>query len=60
MTAEASEKRERRLRGPRPDVKNDQKVASLIRRYGEDWILDDNLTDICEALDNQHVPIPKT
>jgi hypothetical protein len=35
-------------------------VAALIRRYEDDWILDDNLVEICEALDQQHVPIPKT
>lgn len=45
---------------PRPDMENHQKVANLIRRYGQDWILDDNLMDICEALDSQRVPIRKT
>jgi hypothetical protein len=49
-----------RKRGPRPDVENHQKVAAIIRRYDDDWILDDNLTEICEALDQQHVPVPKT
>jgi TraM recognition site of TraD and TraG/Helicase HerA, central domain len=50
----------KRKRGPKPDVENHQRVAALIRRYGDDWILDDNLVQICEALDQQHVPIPKT
>jgi hypothetical protein len=56
----AKAQKPQRKRGPKPDVENHQKVAALIRRYGDDWILDDNLQDICEALDSQHVPIPKT
>ena len=32
-----------RKRGPKPDVENHQRVAALIRRYENDWILDDNL-----------------
>ena len=47
-------------RGPKPDVENHQKVAALIRRYGEDWILDENLEGICEKLDEMNVPAPKT
>ena len=49
-----------RKRGPRPDVENHQKVAAIIRRYEDDWILDDNLIEVCEALDQQQVPPPKT
>jgi hypothetical protein len=49
-----------RKRGPKPDIENHLKVAALIRRYEDDWILDENLTEICEALDQQRVPIPKT
>jgi hypothetical protein len=49
-----------RKRGPRPDVENHQKVAAIIRRYEDDWILDDNLVEVCEALDQQQVPVPKT
>ena len=49
-----------RKRGPRPDVENHRKVTAIVRRYEADWILDDNLIEICEALDQQHVPIPKT
>ncbi len=49
-----------RKRGPKPDVESHLKVAALIRRYEEDWILDENLSEICEALGQQHVPIPKT
>jgi hypothetical protein len=49
-----------RKRGPRPDIENHQKVATIIRRYEDDWILDENLAEICEALDHQKVPIPKT
>jgi hypothetical protein len=49
-----------RKRGPKPDLHNHLKVAALIRRYENDWILDENLSEICEALDQQKVPIPKT
>ena len=49
-----------RKRGPKPDMENHLKVAALIRRYEDDWILDENLIEICEALDQQRIPIPKT
>jgi hypothetical protein len=54
------EKKTERKRGPRPDTENHAKVTALIRRYQDDWVLDDNLSDICEMLDQQGVPIPKT
>ncbi len=49
-----------RKRGPKPDADNHNKVATIIRRYEGDWVLDENLQAICEALDAQGVPIPKT
>jgi hypothetical protein len=49
-----------RKRGPKPDLENHQKVASLVRRYEDDWILDENLEQICEMLDQLQIPIPKT
>ena len=54
-----AKKKPQRKRGPKPDLENHQKVATLIRRYEDDWILDEILQEICEALDEQHVPIPK-
>jgi hypothetical protein len=58
VPTEKSDKPQRK-RGPKPDTENHQRVAAIIRRYDDDWILDDNLLEICEALDAQHVPIPK-
>jgi hypothetical protein len=56
----AKAQKAQRKRGPRPDVENHLKVAALVRRYDDDWMLDDNLIEICEALDDQQVPVPKT
>lgn len=52
-------KKPQRKRGPKPDVENHQRVATIIRRNEDNWILDDNLIEIREALDQRHVPIPK-
>jgi len=49
-----------RKRGPKPDRENHARVAALIRAYGEQWTSDDNLVEICEELDRQKVPMPKT
>ena len=49
-----------RKRGPKPDRENYAKVAALIRSYGENWTTDDNLVEICDELDRQGVPVPKT
>ena len=49
-----------RKRGPQPDRENHEKVASIIWAYGENWTTDDNLLEICEELDRQKVPVPKT
>ncbi len=49
-----------RRRGPKPDLENQAKVAKIISAYGADWKADANLLEICEELDRQHVPPPKT
>ena len=49
-----------RKRGPQPDMENHEKVVKIIRAYGENWTSDDNLLEICEELDRQEVPVPKT
>jgi hypothetical protein len=49
-----------RKRGPKPDAENHAKVASIIRAYGENWTSDDSLVEICDELDRQKVPVPKT
>jgi hypothetical protein len=49
-----------RKRGPKPDRENHARVAALIRSYGAEWTADDNLVEICDELDRQGVPVPKT
>jgi hypothetical protein len=34
--------------------------ASTIRGFGENWTSGDNLVEICEELDRQEIPPPKT
>ena len=46
--------------GPKADAENHAKVAKVILSYGESWTTDENLVEICEALDREEVPIPKT
>lgn len=49
-----------RKRGPKPDVDTHAKVAALVSIYGEAWRIEENLREICEKLDEQRIPIPKT
>ena len=49
-----------RKRGPKPDLANHAKVVSIVSPYGQLWTNDDHLQEICEALDEQHIPVPKT
>ena len=49
-----------RKRGPKPDVANHEKVARIVSAYGEDWTSDDNVAELCDELDRQGVPVPKT
>jgi Helicase HerA, central domain/TraM recognition site of TraD and TraG len=46
--------------GPKPDKENHAKVVKVISAYGETWVLDENLMDICDELDRQLIPVPKT
>jgi hypothetical protein len=45
--------------GPKADAENHAKVAKIIRSYGDSWTTDENLIEICQALDREEVPIPK-
>ena len=47
-------------RGPKTDVEKHTKVAAIIQRYGQAWTSDENLLSICEQLDAEAVPVPKT
>jgi len=47
-------------RGPRTDFENHAKVARIVKAYGDAWTSDDNLRDICDNLDREVVPVPKT
>jgi len=49
-----------RKRGPKADLENHAKVVKIIARFGETWTVEDNLREICEALDADKVPVPKT
>ena len=47
-------------RGPKPDQQTHDRVAVILRKFGQDWTADDKLVEICEQLDAEHVPVPKT
>ena len=49
-----------RKRGPKPDVESHAKVARTVAAYGDTWMLDENLAELCDELDRQGVPVPKT
>ena len=49
-----------RKRGPKSDSENHDKVVSIVGAFGEAWTTDDNLMELCEELDRQKVPVPKT
>jgi len=53
-------RRQRRTPGPSIDVPNYTKVVRIVGSHGKAWISDDNLEEICEALDAESVPVPKT
>ena len=57
---ESTLKPQERKRGPKADTENHEKVARIIKPYGEAWTSDDNLLEICDELDKQQVPVPKT
>jgi len=49
-----------RKRGPKTDLANYAKVAQIVNGYGSEWTADGNLVKICEELDRQKIPPPKT
>ena len=49
-----------RKRGPKPDTESQEKVVHIVKAYGETWTADENLLEICDELDRQAVPVPKT
>jgi hypothetical protein len=53
-------KKPERKRGPKPDVENHAKVAALVRRYDDDWILDDNLQESARSLTNCMCRFPRS
>ena len=57
---ESSFKTQDRKRGPKADIENHEKVVLIVRAFGEAWTSDENLLEICEELDRQEVPVPKT
>lgn len=46
--------------GPTPDVATAKQVAEIVRKVGEGQPWKDKLEDICEALDAEKIPCPKT
>ena len=57
---ESAFKTQERKRGPKADTENHEKVVLIVRAFGEAWTSDDSLLEICEELDRQEVPAPKT
>ena len=51
---------QQKKRGPKTDLENHTKVAKIVRSYGDTWTTDENLSEICEELDREEIPIPKT
>jgi hypothetical protein len=49
-----------RRRGPKPDLITHQKVARIVAAYGDNWTGDESLRELCDELDQQSVPVPKT
>ncbi|MBI3356829.1 MAG: TraM recognition domain-containing protein [Nitrospirae bacterium] len=49
-----------RKRGPKTDIENHNKVVAIVAGHGEAWTFDEHLIEICEKLDEQQVPVPKT
>ena len=47
-------------RGPKPDYKNPQLVAEVVARLAPNGDLHEKLDAICEALDKEDIPVPKT
>jgi hypothetical protein len=47
-------------RGPKPDYENPPRVAEIVARIAPDGDWRKKLDDICEALDKEDIPFPKT
>jgi hypothetical protein len=58
--SEVGRPKEPRKPGPQPDNGNHAKVAAIVKRYGADWSLDENLIEVCATMDEQHVPVPSS
>jgi hypothetical protein len=41
-------------------MENHAKTAKILETYGQEWSGQDHLREICDELDRQGVPIPKT
>ena len=46
--------------GPNSVAEYQEKVASVVRAFGESWTIDENLMEICHELDRQKIPVPRT
>jgi len=46
--------------GPKRDVANARRVATIVERVAHGILSRDTLNDVCEALDNERVPCPRT
>ena len=49
-----------RKRGPKPDHDTAVRVADVVARIAADGDWRSNLDDICDALDEEHIPVPRT
>jgi hypothetical protein len=41
-------------------VESHEKVVRIVSAYGSSWTSDDSLAELCDELDQQGVPVPKT
>jgi hypothetical protein len=52
--------RRRPGRGPKRDTENHLKLARIVDTFGDRWNESENLAEICDRLDKDRVPTPKT
>ena len=52
--------RSSRKRGPKPDLETASRVAEIVARVAPDGDWRPKLDDICDALDGQNIPFPRT
>ena len=48
----------RRRPGPTQDLENQLKVVEITSRFGEAWDTENNLFEVCQALEDAGVPVP--